>query len=71
MTDIIDLAQSREFVAELERDPDRVQLYHGELSTLIAECMEEVHELAKVGETERDVLFPVFFWHSGAAAWYA
>ena len=52
-TDIIDLAQAREFVTELERDPKRVQLYHGELESLIAQCMNEVHEFAKQGETER------------------
>ena len=56
MTNIIDLDKSREFVAELERDPDRVQLYHGELEKLIASCMEEVHQLAKQGETQRKIM---------------
>ena len=50
---MVDLAQSREFVAQLERDPDCVQVYQGELESLIAECMNEVHELAKQGETKR------------------
>ena len=50
---MIDLDKAREFVSGLERDPDRVQLYHSELESLIAQCMAEVHELAKQGETER------------------
>ena len=49
----INLDKAREFVAELERDTDRVQVYHGELESLIAQCMEEVYQLAKQGETER------------------
>ena len=50
---MIDLGRAHEFVGELERDPERVQLYHGELETLIAACMEEVRQLAKQGETKR------------------
>ena len=50
---MIDLDQAREFVAELERDPGRVQLYMGELESLIARRMEEAYALAKQGETER------------------
>ena len=50
---MIDLDKAREFVTNLERDPDRVQAYYGELESLIAECMAEVHQLAKTGETDQ------------------
>ena len=37
-------------LADLEQTPRRVQLYHADLESLIAWCMDEIFELAKTDE---------------------
>ena len=45
----MDFAHGDRLLTALEARPEDVQLYHGELETMIAECMERVYELAKQG----------------------
>jgi DNA/RNA endonuclease G (NUC1) len=45
----MNLSRCQALVAELEREPDRVPAYYGDLEGLIAECMNEVYRLSKTG----------------------
>lgn len=42
----MNLAHSEALVRQLEKSPDRVQLYHGELETMIATLMEDIYQLS-------------------------
>ena len=45
----MNLTDAKTLLDALEESPQHVQLHHGELESLIAECMDEVYELAKSG----------------------
>lgn len=43
------LARSEALVGQLEKSPERVQLYHRELEVMIATLMEDIYQLSLTG----------------------
>ena len=50
----MELTQREQLLTALEAKPDDVQLYHGDLESMIAECMGRVYELAKQGGRDEE-----------------
>ena len=49
----MNVSDAESLLTELERQPERAQLHHGEIEGIIAFCMDEVHELAKTGADDK------------------
>ncbi len=46
----MDLAHSEALVGQVEESPERVPLYYGDLETMIATVMENIHQLSLTGD---------------------
>ena len=47
------IANTKQLLRDLERQPERVQLHKTALEETIASCMDEIHRLAQDGENRR------------------
>ena len=49
----MDLARSEALVGQLEKSPEQVQLFHGDLEKLISWTMEAIYQLSKRGDDDK------------------
>ena len=48
----MEIARTQELLRDLERAPERVQLYRSDLERCIAWCMDAIYEVAKRGDDD-------------------